>query len=120
MAACSPHDSTCTIRLFPGPNAVFELPPEGNEWVERFFGVGRPLLVMVGRVNRMVLDRRELLRATFKDETTDVQIRIIQDEARQLVRELGPGWMWNEACQPIGKSARIQMGTEVGSATRWS
>lgn len=89
---------------------LFEMPPRGEEWVERFVGFSRRIVRIIGRVNGMVVYRAGLIRAG-----TDMggPGKLLRAEAERLASELGESWDWDENAQEIGQSARVQRGDEV-------
>lgn len=89
---------------------LFEMPPRGEEWVERFVGFSRRIVRIIGRVNGMVVYRASLLRAG-----TDMggPGKLLRAEAERLASELNESWDWDESAQEIGQSSRVQRGDEV-------
>lgn len=58
----------------------------------------------------MVAQRAALLRSGT-DETAPG--KLLRAQAERLVVELGDSWNWDESVQDLGKSNRVQRGSEV-------
>jgi len=91
---------------------TFPICPTGPEWVEQFVGFSRRMIALLGRVTGMVAQRSALLRAG-----TDCTApgKLLRAQAERLVVELGDGWNWDELAQDLGKSNRVQRGSEVST-----
>jgi hypothetical protein len=85
---------------------LFEMPPRGEEWVERFVGFSRRIVRIIGRVNGMVVYRAGLLRAGTDQGAPG---KLLRAEAERLASELGQSWDWDENAQEVGQSARDEV-----------
>jgi hypothetical protein len=70
------------------------------------------MIILLGLVAGMVA-RRAALFASGMDGTAPG--KLLRAQAERLVVELGEGWSWDEMSRDLGKSNRIQRGSEVSS-----
>ncbi|TXT04815.1 hypothetical protein VHUM_04083 [Vanrija humicola] len=111
IATYSIHQFSCSpLGSIPTSAPLFEILPDGPEWVETFFGYSRRIIQLVGKVNGMVAQRAALIRAGTELQRMGILLRA---QAEKLVTDLGDMWAWDESSQEIGKSNRIQRGSEV-------
>lgn len=103
---CTPLEDAASV------SPTLELPSEGPEWVERFVGFSRRVILLIGKVNTMVVKRAAMIRAGTQNSLAG---QLLRSEAERMVGDLGENWDWNETVHDLGKSERIQRGNEVGS-----
>lgn len=88
----------------------FELAPTGSEWVERFFGVSRRMIILIGQVNRLVGTRISLLRQGLEGSFLGDAVR---KEAEQLLISLNSRQTWHEEWVEAFHTRRIERGSLV-------
>lgn len=106
--SCTPLDVCSTMQ------PIFEMSPVGPEWVERFVGFSRRIIILLGRVHSLVVQRSNMLRSGGKDGSRGSQI---EAQAQELLVQLNEGWDWEEGNLDVGRSDRIQRGNEVSGLT---
>ncbi|WOO85996.1 uncharacterized protein LOC62_07G009484 [Vanrija pseudolonga] len=111
IATYSIHQFACSpLGSVPTSAPQFELLPDGPEWVETFFGYSRRIIKLVGKVNSMVSQRAALIGAGAELDRRGLELRT---QAEKLLVDIGDMWAWDEGSQDMGKSNRIQRGSEV-------
>lgn len=105
--SCTPLDVCSNMQ------PIFEMSPVGPEWVERFVGFSRRIIILLGRVHSLVVQRSNLLRSGGHDGPRASQITQIEEQAQELLVKLNEGWDWEEGNMDVGRSDRIQRGNEV-------
>lgn len=106
--SCTPLDVCSNMQ------PIFEMSPVGPEWVERFVGFSRRIIILLGRVHSLVVQRSNMLRSGGKDGSRATHI---EAQAQELLVQLNEGWDWEEGNLDVGRSDRIQRGNEVSSLT---
>ncbi|KAL1404958.1 hypothetical protein Q8F55_008570 [Vanrija albida] len=104
--ACTAFDTRAGFTSAP----PFQLRDNGPQWVEKFFGCSRTMIRLLGRASGMVAQRTALLH-TGSDGTAPGLL--LRAEAEKLVGELGDSWDWDESTLDVGRSDRVQRGSEV-------
>jgi hypothetical protein len=106
---CTPHAPDRTIP-YNSTGVPFELSATGSDWVERFFGVSRPMIILIGQVNRLVGVRLSLLRQGLQGSFMEEKLR---KEAEELITSLNSGHNWQEEWIGGFKTRRIERGSLV-------
>lgn len=107
--SCTPLNSCSNVQ------PIFEMSPSGPEWVERFVGFSRRIIILLGRVHSLVVQRSNLLRSG--GEKNGSRASQIRAQAEGLLAALNENWDWEEGSQDVGRSDRIQRGNEVSALT---
>ncbi|KAL1404959.1 hypothetical protein Q8F55_008571 [Vanrija albida] len=104
--ACSPLPRDA----FAMPAPVLAFRAAGSEWAERFLGASQGTVNVAARAATLVARRRLLLR---RGEDTAAAGLILRAEIEQLANSLGGARDWDEGALDLGRSDRVQRGSEV-------
>jgi hypothetical protein len=114
IALYSTIDHACTpLTRESSPSPLFVIPSEGPEWVERFVGFSRRIIMLLGKVTGLVAGRWSLIQA---GTDSGVAGRLLRTQAETLLNDLGDRWDWEEHVEDVGKPDRIQRGNGVSRA----
>lgn len=111
IALYSVIDHACT-PLSPSlaQSPRFLMPTQGPEWVERFVGFSRRIIIKLGQVSGLVINRWQLIQAGTDGGVAGI---LLKTQAENLLAQLGDGWDWEEHMEDVGQPDRIQRGNGV-------
>lgn len=92
----------------PGPVLTFR--EAGSEWAERFIGASHGIITIGARAATLVARRKILLRRGEDKAPVGLLLRA---EIEQLFNSLGDARDWDERSLDLGRSDRVQRGSEV-------
>ncbi|TXT04817.1 hypothetical protein VHUM_04085 [Vanrija humicola] len=93
-----------------GPGPVLTFHQAGSEWAERFIGASHSIISKASQAATLVARRRILLQRG--EDSAPVGL-ILRAEIEQLLNSLGDHLDWDETSLDLGRSDRVQRGSEV-------